>query len=78
VIHSGDWRFGDGTAIRRGPFTDCDILGRGYRTQGIDVHCHVYNTNGVLWVYVRDTTTGVAGWARGDTIFGGTQTGSCY
>src|SRR6476620_5423513 len=56
VTHSGGTAFGDGTAIRRGPYNDCDIFGRGYPTQGIDVHCYVQNSNNYTWVYLRDTT----------------------
>lgn len=63
VTHSGATAFGDGTAIRRGPYSDCDILGRGYPTQGIDVHCYIQNSNNYTWVYLRDTSTGVAGWS---------------
>jgi hypothetical protein len=64
----GDIHFGDGTAIRRGPYTDCDAFGRGYPSHGIDVHCFVLNSGYNLWVYVVDTTTGVAGWARDDAL----------
>ncbi|MGI8664862.1 MAG: hypothetical protein ACR2N4_02345 [Jatrophihabitans sp.] len=63
VTHSGTTAFGDGTAIRRGPYTDCDAFGRGYPSHGIDVHCRIQNSNNYTWVYLQDTTTGVAGWA---------------
>lgn len=68
---AGGISFGDGTAIRRGPFTDCDALGLGYSGQGIDVHCQVLNPNGMRWAFVRNTTTGVNGWVRQDAIRGG-------
>lgn len=68
MTHSGGLTFGNGTAIRRGPFTDCDAFGRGYPSHGIDVYCFIRNSNGVKWAYVRDTTTGVAGWAAESTI----------
>jgi|GEM_PF-6504761 len=43
-------------------------FGRGYPSHGIDVYCFVINTNGNFWRYVRDTTTGVAGWAADSAI----------
>ncbi|MBM6404920.1 hypothetical protein JQN72_11770 [Phycicoccus sp. CSK15P-2] len=64
----GDFSFGNGTAIRRGPYTNCDRLGLGYPGHGIDVHCAQRNTNGVVWIFVRDTTTGVNGWADPDAL----------
>jgi hypothetical protein len=63
VTHSGTTAFGDGTAIRRGPYTNCDAFGRGYPSHGIDVHCYIQNSNDYTWVFLRDTTTGVEGWA---------------
>jgi hypothetical protein len=66
---SGGLRFGDGTAIRRGPYTDCDAFGRGYPGDGIDVYCNVKNRNGVVWIYVRNTTTGVTGWAAASALY---------
>lgn len=77
---SGNFTFGNGTAIRRGPYTECDALGRGYPSEGIDVHCHVYNGNNVLWFYVRDMNDGTAGWARHDTLNAtvGTTVRNCY
>lgn len=64
---AGGVSFKNGTYIRRGPFLDCDGLGLGYPNHGIDVHCIVYNGS-TYWLYVRDTTTGVNGWARLDTV----------
>jgi hypothetical protein len=47
--------------------------GLGYPNHGIDVHCVAIT--GSYWVYVRDTTTGVNGWARYDALnFSGTVT----
>ncbi len=65
---SGGFSFGNGTAIRRGPYTDCDALGRGYPSHGIDVHCYVRNSNGVYWVYLRNLSTGVNGWSQYDAL----------
>lgn len=65
---AGGIHFKDGTYIRRGPYTDCDGFGLGYPSQGINAHCYVDNTNGVYWVYVEDTTTGVAGWSQLSTL----------
>jgi len=74
----GIW-FTNGTYLRRGPFMDCDTLGLGYPNHGIDVNCLV-NNGGYLWLYVRDTTTGVGGWARRDTLDTvlGSSVPSCY
>lgn len=67
---AGGITFKDGAAIRRGPFSDCDRLGLGYRGHGIDVHCAGrQETNpGPAWIFVRDTTTGVNGWVRSDAL----------
>lgn len=61
--NSGGISFKDGTYIRTGPYTDCTALGLGYHSQSINVHCAEYNNNNVLWVYLVDTSTGVAGWS---------------
>jgi hypothetical protein len=77
--HSGGIAFENGTAIRRGPFNVCDALGRGYATHGIDVYCYIRNSNGVYWDYVRDTTTGVAGWAAQSALtISSTAIANCY
>jgi hypothetical protein len=68
LYNSGGISFLDGTNIRRGPYTDCDVLGLGYPSHGIDVHCYIVNSNDYLWVYLVDTTTGVQGWSRLDSI----------
>jgi hypothetical protein len=62
----GDISFGNGTHIRAYPHIGCDSRGLGYPGQGIDVHCAVVTTN--LWFFVRNTTTGVNGWARVDSV----------
>jgi hypothetical protein len=64
----GGIHFLSGTNIRRGPYTDCDVLGSGYPNDGIDVHCAVFNSNNYLWIYLEDTTTGVRGWSREDAL----------
>ena len=70
--------FKDGTAIYRGPWNDCVILGRGYPVQTIDVHCKYYNGSNDF-VYLRDTSTGVAGWSRLDTLnWDGSFIPNCY
>lgn len=71
-------RFADGTAIRRGPYLECAALGRGYPGHNIDVHCGVYNANGVAWVFVRDTTTGVKGWVKASALRGAAYIPNCY
>jgi hypothetical protein len=68
LYSSGGIQFGNGTYIRTGPYTDCTGLGLGYPSQGIDVHCARVNSTGNLWVYLQDTSTGVAGWSRIDTL----------
>jgi hypothetical protein len=68
LYHAGGVHFLNGTYIRRGPFLHCDGLGLGYPSHGIDVNCFVVNDNGYIWLYLRDTTTGVAGWSRLDTV----------
>jgi hypothetical protein len=62
----GGVSWGDGTYIRRYPHVDCVADGQGFPAQGIDVHCGV--VTGTLWLYVRNTSTGVAGWARYDAL----------
>jgi hypothetical protein len=76
---AGQIAFTNGTYIRRGPWMDCDGLGLGYPSHGIDVNCLV-NNGGYLWIYVRDTTTGIAGWARRDTLafYGSAPVPGCY
>lgn len=69
LISTGTFSWGDGTAIRTAGFNDCTIVGRGYRGQGIDVHCSRVNSNGVEWVYARNTTTGKAGWASYSAVY---------
>jgi hypothetical protein len=73
LYSGGGISFANGTAIRDAGYTDCSRNGLGYPTQGINVHCAEPNDNGLLWLYVVDTTTGVAGWAREDAL---TITGS--
>ena len=75
--HSGGLRFGDGTAIRTGPFLECTIVGRGYPGQGSDVHCAIRNPKGKIWAYVRNTSTGKAGWVRSDALRGGAYVPTC-
>jgi len=61
--NAGGISFKDGTNIRTGPYTDCTALGEGFHSQGINVHCSYVNSNNVAWVYLVDTSTGVAGWS---------------
>ncbi len=68
LYNAGGIHFLNGTNIRRGPYTDCDSNGLGYPSHGINAHCFVTNSSGNYWVYVVDTTTGVAGWARIDAL----------
>jgi hypothetical protein len=68
LYSGGGVSFKDGTNIRRGPYKDCDILGEGFPSQGINVHCFDTNNNDYSWMYVVDTTTGVAGWVRWDAV----------
>jgi len=79
IFSAGGFSFGNGTPIYRGPYNDCTILGRGYTSQGIDVHCYLNNSFGNLFFFVRDTSTGVNGWvARADVNWDGTPIAPCY
>ena len=79
LYSAGGIAFANGTNIRRGPYTDCDSFGLGYPSHGIDVHCYVQNSSGNYWVYLRDTTTGVAGWSRLDALsWNGSPIPWCY
>ncbi|MCX6406853.1 MAG: hypothetical protein NTV28_08035 [Propionibacteriales bacterium] len=69
LISTGTFSWGDGTAIRTAGYNDCTIVGRGYPSQGIDVHCSRQNDNGVWWVYARNTSTGKAGWASYSAVY---------
>ncbi|MGQ2913315.1 hypothetical protein [Aeromicrobium sp.] len=69
LISTGTFSWGDGTALRTAGYNDCTIVGRSYRGQGIDVHCSRVNSNGVNWVYARNTTTGKAGWASYSAVY---------
>ncbi|HEU5271611.1 MAG TPA: hypothetical protein VFU36_16910 [Jatrophihabitans sp.] len=76
---SGGISFKDGTYIRTGPYTDCTALGQGFHSQGINVHCATTNGNGVLWVYLVDTSTGVAGWSAMSALnWNGGFIADCY
>jgi len=76
---SGGITFKDGTYIRTGPYTDCTALGQGFHSQGINVHCATTNGNGVLWVYLVDTSTGVAGWSAMSALnWNGGFIADCY
>lgn len=67
---AGDIHFKDGAPIRTGAFSDCNIVGYGYPSHGIDIHCRVKNDQNANWIHLRDTTTGAVGWARTDTLSG--------
>lgn len=64
LISTGGFSFTNGTKIRTGGYTDCTPIGEGQAADGIDVNCARINDNGVEWWYVRDTSTGKAGWVR--------------
>ncbi len=63
---AGGIHWGDGTAIHTGPHLSCTVVGRGYPSHGIDVHCAT--ETGSLWLFVRNLTTGVNGWVRYDAL----------
>jgi hypothetical protein len=56
-----------GTLIRDHPYEDCNLREEAYGS-AINVHCSKVNDNSVLWFYVEDMNTGVAGWARWDNL----------
>src|ERR1051326_3361210 len=68
LYNSGGISFANGTNIRSGPYTACNISGEGFPGQGINVHCAVINDNGLAWLYVVDTSTGIQGWGRSDAF----------
>jgi hypothetical protein len=47
--------------IRTGPFTSCTAIGEGQPSNAVTVHCKQTNSNGVLWDYLTDRTTGKTG-----------------
>lgn len=58
-----------GTAIRDDPWGDCDLRTTAHGGDGINVYCARPNADGNLWLYVKDLTKGVAGWARWDDLW---------
>ena len=81
LYSAGGISFLNGTYIHDGPYTDCTSVGQGYPSQGINVHCGVWNDSNVWWLYVVDTSTGKAGWARNDALSGPDQypnVNDCY
>jgi hypothetical protein len=54
----------EGVYIRSGPYTSCARYGEGYESDFLKVWCYTVNSNGVLWVYLNDRTTGVRGWSE--------------
>ena len=77
--NAGGIHFKSGTYIRRGPYSDCTALGQGFPSQGINVHCGIVNSDGYLWFYLVDTSTGVAGWSRYDAVnWDGSPVADCY
>jgi hypothetical protein len=66
LYSAGGISFKNGTRIHRYPHLDCVVDGLGYPSHGIDVHCGT--VTGTLWLYIRDTTTGVNGWGRYDAF----------
>lgn len=66
LYNAGGISFKDGTRIRTHPHIDCTVLGLGFPGHGIDVHCAT--ETGSLWLFVRNTTTGVNGWGRFDAF----------
>ena len=68
LYNSGGISFQNGTNIRTQPYTDCTSVGEGFPSQGINVHCAEPNANGLLWIYLVDTSTGTQGWSRADAL----------
>jgi len=68
VYSAGGISWANGTNIHRFPHTSaCSVVdGQGFPSQGIDVHCAV--ETGSLWLFARNTSTGVRGWARFDVL----------
>lgn len=76
--HRGGVSFGKGTYIHMGPYLACTRVGQGFPKHRIDVHCGVYNSKGVPWVYVRDVSTGKNGWVRASALRGAGTIPNCY
>lgn len=68
LYNSGGISFSNGTYLRSGPYSDCPGNGQGFPSQGINVHCAVINSFDYAWFYINDTSTGVNGWARYDSL----------
>ena len=64
VYEGGGYSFKTVTPIYRGPFNDCYALPSGTTGHGIDIHCIYQNSFGTVFLYLRDTMTGVYGWSR--------------
>ena len=76
---AGGIYFKDGAPIRTGAVSECNIVGSGSSNHGIDIHCRVKNDQGANWIHLRDTTTGVAGWSRADSLSGpATSVPNCF
>ncbi|MEO7261823.1 MAG: hypothetical protein ABI047_11300 [Jatrophihabitantaceae bacterium] len=76
----GGFSFKNVTPIYRGPYNDCAAFFPGVSGHGIDIHCYYQNTFGTVFMYLRDTSTGVAGWSRLDDLnsSGGPVIHYCY
>jgi len=72
TYEGGGFSFKNVTPIYRGPYNDCAALYPGSSGHGIDVHCYVQNSFGTVFIYLRDTSTGVMGWSRLDDVNYGT------
>ncbi|QKW13451.1 SH3 domain-containing protein [Verrucosispora sp. NA02020] len=61
---------GAGIRLRTGPSTTCTVLGLGYAGQSATLRCGAVGDDGWSWYYVRNNSTGVTGFVRGDGLTG--------
>ncbi|TDB76768.1 SH3 domain-containing protein [Micromonospora sp. KC723] len=61
---------GAGIRLRSGPSTTCTVLGLGYAGQSATLRCGAVGDDGWGWYYVRNNSTGVTGFVRGDGLTG--------
>ena len=66
---------GDGVRIRSCASTSCGVVGLGYRSHLITAYCATYNAP--YFKYVKDWTTGAAGWSASYLVGNSDDLGYC-
>ncbi|GAA1370674.1 SH3 domain-containing protein [Streptomyces beijiangensis] len=68
----------NGANERSGSSTGCGSNGIAYSSHTLDYHCYTYvSSTGYTWTYVRNDTTGTAGWIRDDLLSDGGSFVAC-